>query len=573
MRYTPDHKQQTRRRIIACAARRFRHEGYGSASVADIMSDAGLTHGGFYAHFGSKEELLAEAIAHAADEGLTARTPVGERRGHEWLGAFVSLYLNEEHWGDRAGGCPLAALGGEVARGGDLPRASYGAAVAAFADALAARLDGPEAAAGRHSPSRHVDVRGSAGARSRRPGSPSSPNPVCGVPPHRGAARRSLISAGRRRASMGFNPDQVSGAEARSLCESESIGCLRASGGWRPSRSERERSSWTRARGPQRSVRLLRHPGAVSQAAGAIASPDVTARVIARRWVAKEAPMKVFVAGATGAIGTQLVGQLAATGHDVIGMTRSPTRSDMLRALGARPVVAEALDPDAVARAVAETEPEVIVHQLTALKGEPGLRDMRHPDRLAAMTNRLRTEGIDHLLAAGRAVGIRRFIAQSVVAIGTYARTGGPVKTEDDPLDADLPVKGRSGADALRYLEDAVTGIDWADGVVLRYGAFYGPGTGISSDPAALLTKAIRKRRFPIIGDGGGVWSFVHIEDAASATVAAVDRAGPASTTSSTTSRRRCASGCRSWPSSWVRRSRGGPLASWSGCSPARSRC
>jgi 2-alkyl-3-oxoalkanoate reductase len=237
--------------------------------------------------------------------------------------------------------------------------------------------------------------------------------------------------------------------------------------------------------------------------------------------------MKVFVAGATGVIGTPLVGQLAATGHDVIGMTRSPTRGDMLRALGARPVVAEALDPDAVARAVAETEPEVIVHQLTALKGEPGLRDIRHPDRLGAKTTRLRTEGIDYLLAAGRAVGIRRFIAQSIVAIGTYARTGGPVKTEDDPPDADLPVKGRSGADALRLLEDAVTGIGWADGVVLRYGAFYGPGTGVSSDPAALLTKAIRKRRFPIIGDGGGVWSFVHIEDAASATVAAVDRGGP----------------------------------------------
>ncbi len=144
MRYTLDHKQETRSRIIACAARRFRDEGYESASVADIMGDAGLTHGGFYAHFGSKEELLAETIAHAADEALTARTPVGERRGHEWLGAFVSLYLNEEHWGDRAGGCPLAALGGEVARGGDLPRASYGAAVTSFADALAAHLDGPE---------------------------------------------------------------------------------------------------------------------------------------------------------------------------------------------------------------------------------------------------------------------------------------------------------------------------------------------------------------------------------------------------------------------------------------------
>jgi len=145
------------------------------------------------------------------------------------------------------------------------------------------------------------------------------------------------------------------------------------------------------------------------------------------------------------------------------------------------------------------------------------------------MTNRLRTDGTDHPLAAGRAVGIRRFIAQSVVAIGTYARTGGSVTTEDGPPDLDLPAKLRSGADAVRYLEDAVTGIEGAEGIVLRYGAFYGPGTSISADPEALLTKAIRKRRFPIIGGGGGVWSFVHIEDAASATVAAVEDGGPGS--------------------------------------------
>ena len=237
--------------------------------------------------------------------------------------------------------------------------------------------------------------------------------------------------------------------------------------------------------------------------------------------------MKVFVAGATGAIGTQLVPQLAAAGHDVIGMTRSAAKTDMLRALGARPVVADALDPDAIARAVAETEPEVIVHQLTALKGELNLRDLRHPDRVAAMTNRLRTEDTDHLLAAGRAVGIHRFVAQNIVAIGTYARTGGAVKTEDDPPDLDLPAGWRSGADAIRYLEDAVTGIDWAEGLVLRYGGFYGPGTGITADPEALLTKSIRKRRLPIIGDGGGIWSHVHIEDAASATVAAVDNGRP----------------------------------------------
>jgi len=237
--------------------------------------------------------------------------------------------------------------------------------------------------------------------------------------------------------------------------------------------------------------------------------------------------MRVFVAGATGAIGTQLLPQLATAGHDVIGMTHSPAKTDALRALGAQPVVADALDPDAVARAVAETEPEVIVHQLTALSGAPGLRDMRNPDRFAATTNRLRTDGTDYLLAAGRAVGIRRFVAQSIVAIGTSARSGGPVKTEDDSMDLDLPAKGRAAFDAIRYLEQAVTGIDWAEGIVLRYGGFYGPGTGISADPEALLTNAIRRRRFPIIGDGGGIWSHVHIEDAASATVAAVDHGGP----------------------------------------------
>jgi nucleoside-diphosphate-sugar epimerase len=253
----------------------------------------------------------------------------------------------------------------------------------------------------------------------------------------------------------------------------------------------------------------------------------VTARVTARGWIVKEEAMRVFVAGATGAIGRQLVPQLTAAGHDVIGMTRSPAKTDMLRALGARPVVADALDADRVAQVVAETGPDVIVHQLTTLAAEPGLRDMRHPDRFVAPTNRLRTEGTDNLLAAGRAVGIRRFIAQSIVAIGTYARTGGPVKTEDDPPDLDLPAKGRSAVEALRHLETAVSGIDWAEGIALRYGAFYGPGTGISADPEALLTRQIRKGRFPIVGDGGGVWSHVHIEDAASATAAAVDNGRP----------------------------------------------
>jgi 2-alkyl-3-oxoalkanoate reductase len=235
--------------------------------------------------------------------------------------------------------------------------------------------------------------------------------------------------------------------------------------------------------------------------------------------------MKVFVAGATGVLGRELVPQLVARGHEVVGMTRTASKQDGLRALGARPVVADALDPDAVAQAVASAEPEVIVHQLTALSGEMSAREMRHPERSFAftMTNRLRTEGTDHLLAAGRAVGARRFVAQSFGAF-RFARTGGPVQTEADPIDPDLPAPGLA---AILHLEQAVTTIEWGEGLVLRYGGFYGPGTGISLAPDAVMAAPIRKRRFPIVGDGGGVWSHVHIEDAAAATAAAVERGQP----------------------------------------------
>jgi 2-alkyl-3-oxoalkanoate reductase len=235
--------------------------------------------------------------------------------------------------------------------------------------------------------------------------------------------------------------------------------------------------------------------------------------------------MKVFVAGATGVLGRELVPQLVARGHEVVGMTRSASKQDGLRALGARPVVADALDPDAVAQAVASAEPEVIVHQLTALSGKMRARDMRHPERspAAIMTNRLRTEATDHLLAAGRAVGARRFVAQSFGGF-RFARTGGPVQTEADPLDPDLPAPGLA---AILHLEQAVTTIEWGEGLVLRYGGFYGPGTGISLAPDAVMAAPIRKRRFPIVGDGGGVWSYVHIEDAAAATVAAVEHGQP----------------------------------------------
>jgi nucleoside-diphosphate-sugar epimerase len=230
--------------------------------------------------------------------------------------------------------------------------------------------------------------------------------------------------------------------------------------------------------------------------------------------------MKVFVAGATGALGRQLVPQLVARGHDVVGLTRSASKQDLVHSLGARPAVGDALDPEAVARAVAEAEPEVIVHQLTALAGS---LDMRHIERDFALTNRLRTEGTNHLLAAGQAIGVRRFVAQSFAG-WPFARTGGPVKSEDDPLDPTPPAALRSTLDAIRHLEEAVTGAGWTEGVVLRYGGFYGPGTSFSLRPAGEHVEMIRKRRFPIVGGGGGVWSFIHIEDAAAATVAAVEQ-------------------------------------------------
>jgi nucleoside-diphosphate-sugar epimerase len=210
-------------------------------------------------------------------------------------------------------------------------------------------------------------------------------------------------------------------------------------------------------------------------------------------------------------------------------MTRSRSKQDLLRGLGAQPVVADALDPDAVAEAVASTEPEVIVHELTALSGKMSISDARHPDRFegAIMTNRLRTEATDHLLAAGRAVGARRFVAQSFGAF-RFDHTGGPVLTEADPLlPDDPPPPLRPAQAAYRYLEEAVTSIDWGDGLALRYGGFYGPGTSVSLAPDAELTAPIRRRRFPIVGGGGGVWSYIHIGDAATATAAAVERGAP----------------------------------------------
>ncbi|WP_433359543.1 NAD-dependent epimerase/dehydratase family protein [Actinoplanes sp. CA-142083] len=229
--------------------------------------------------------------------------------------------------------------------------------------------------------------------------------------------------------------------------------------------------------------------------------------------------MKIFIAGASGAIGRPLVVQLVARGHEVVGTTRSAAKVDALRALGAEAVVVDALDPEAVADAVAKAEPEVIVHQLTALSGPP---DFRHVKRMAAATNRLRTEGTDHLLAAARAAGVRRFVAQSN---GSWMeRTSMAVADESCGIEPDPPANAVEGVAALRHLESAVTGATWAEGIAVRYGGFYGPGTGMEDAPDGVMARLIRDRKFPIVGGGDGVWSLVHIDDAVSATVAVAER-------------------------------------------------
>lgn len=220
--------------------------------------------------------------------------------------------------------------------------------------------------------------------------------------------------------------------------------------------------------------------------------------------------MRVFVAGASGAIGTRLVPQLVRRGHEVIGTSRSSQKAEQLRAVGAKPVALDLLDSDAVRQEVAAVRPDAIVHQATALTG---MSDIKHFDQSFAQTNRLRTEGTDALLAAAREAGAGRFIAQSYAG-WPYARVGGPVKTEDDPLDPEPAAEMRKTLAAIRHLEGAVLA---ESGIVLRYGGFYGS----PDDPQLEL---VRKRQFPLVGDGGAVWSFVHLDDAASATVLAVER-------------------------------------------------
>jgi nucleoside-diphosphate-sugar epimerase len=223
--------------------------------------------------------------------------------------------------------------------------------------------------------------------------------------------------------------------------------------------------------------------------------------------------MRVFVAGASGAIGRRLVPRLVAAGHEVTATTRSTARLDALQALGAQGTVMDGLDAASVGEAVARAEPDAIVHQMTALSGKP---DLRRFDRWFAVTNDLRRRGTENLLAAAEATGVGRLLAQSFTGWNN-ARTGGPVKGEDDPLDASPAKAQRESLAAIRFLEQAVLAAP-LEGIVLRYGSLYGPG---ASDD---LVELVRKRRFPVVGDGGGVWSWVHVDDAAAATVAALER-------------------------------------------------
>jgi nucleoside-diphosphate-sugar epimerase len=225
--------------------------------------------------------------------------------------------------------------------------------------------------------------------------------------------------------------------------------------------------------------------------------------------------MRVFVTGASGAIGSRIVPRLIDAGHEVVGTHNSPASAELLRTLGATPVRLDLLDAHAVRAAVLESEPEAIVHEATALAN---VKFGRNQDKVVAKTNVLRTQGTDALLAAAREAGVRRLVAQSVAAYSRYAREGGPVKTEDDPVDSAPMRTFRESSAAIEHLEQAV--LDFG-GIALRYGVFYGAANDGTIEP-------VLKRQFPIVGSGGGIWPWIHLDDAAAATVLALEHDGPA---------------------------------------------
>jgi nucleoside-diphosphate-sugar epimerase len=226
--------------------------------------------------------------------------------------------------------------------------------------------------------------------------------------------------------------------------------------------------------------------------------------------------MRVLVAGAGGAVGSRLVPELVAHGHTVNATTRSPAKLGWLRTLGATPMILDGLDGTAVKRIVAEAEPEAIIHEMTALSAPP---DLRHFDRWFAITNELRTKGTENLVAAAEATSVSRFVAQSYTGWDNE-RTGGPVKSETDPLDPHPLAAQRETMKAIRFVEETVPTAAF-DGIVVRYATLYGPGASDS------MIAQVRRRLLPIIGSGSGIWSWTHIDDAATGTVAALERGTP----------------------------------------------
>jgi 2-alkyl-3-oxoalkanoate reductase len=239
--------------------------------------------------------------------------------------------------------------------------------------------------------------------------------------------------------------------------------------------------------------------------------------ITSRTCPARRIDMRVFVAGATGAMGRALVPALISAGYSVTGLTRTAAKAEALQQMGAEPAIADGLDAPAIRAALLSARPDVVIDEMTDLAA---VTDLRHFDRAFALTNRLRTLGTGFLLTAAREAGVERFIAQSFCG-WTYARSGSSIKTEADVPDPDPPQELRRTQEAIQYLERTVTNSADPEGIVLRYGSFYGPDTGML---AAAMLDQLRRRRVPLIGDGAGWWSFVHVDDAALATVAAIER-------------------------------------------------
>lgn len=231
--------------------------------------------------------------------------------------------------------------------------------------------------------------------------------------------------------------------------------------------------------------------------------------------------MRIFFAGATGAIGRRLLPRLVADGHDVVALVRSKEKGSAVEAMGAEAVAADPLHRSHLMAAVEAARPDVVLHELTALAG---MGDLKRIDKDFALTNRFRTETTDILVAAAKAVGASRFIAQSFCG-WPFARTGGPIKTEQDPLDPEPPPRLLAILEAIRHLENAVRNASGIDALALRYGPLYGPGTSIAKDGA--VVDAVRNRKLPVVGSGAGIWSFIHVDDVATATAAAVTRGAP----------------------------------------------